>query len=109
MNAINLDTILDVSEDAPIRSRHQVLANLIEEVGELAVCINRPYKATEPLIGEAADVINCVIDIIWLDYIHSYEADGRTYEEARFDITYALQEQLEKKCAKWRKSFEEPK
>lgn len=106
MNAINIDTVLLVSEDAPCRSPLQVLANLVEEVGELSVCINRPYKAPEPLIGEAADVINCVLDIIWLDYMHSPEAQGKSYDECRNAIADKLNKQLVNKCGKWRNSFE---
>ncbi|WJZ27887.1 MazG-like pyrophosphatase [Serratia phage 92A1] len=98
---LDINEVLRVSEFAPIRSVEQVMLNLVEEVGELSVCVNRPYKATEPLIGEAADVINCVIDIVWLDYIHSAKADGLSYAQVREKMTDELNAQLRKKCAKW--------
>ena len=87
MNTIDLTYCVGSSELVPARTQEQVFMNLVEEVGEVATCINRPEKAGEPLIGELADVINCVLDLYWLEH----GSDLRP-----------LEKQIELKCAKWR-------
>lgn len=63
--------------------------HLVEEVGEVAEAINRPERKKEPLVGELADVINCALDIYYLEY--------------GSDLIY-LQDALNLKCAKWRRN-----
>ena len=60
---LNLSEFVAASQSVPERSATTVLFHLIEELGEVSVCINRPHKADESLAGELADVINCTLDI----------------------------------------------
>lgn len=72
----------------PERTNERIFMHLVEEVGEVSVCINRPNKADESLVGELADVMNCALDL----YVNTYGPDMTL-----------LNEQINKKCAKWRK------
>lgn len=84
---MNVDSTMAVSIIAPKRTASQVFMHLVEEVGEVATVINRPEKATEPLVGELADVINCTLDLYFLHYSS--------------DLT-ELEDALKLKSAKWR-------
>ena len=68
-----IDNILEVSKEAPDRHILYVLAKLMEEVGELAQeininegFINKPH-GKDGIIGECVDIINCCVDIIYLN------------------------------------------
>lgn len=67
-----IQNILDTSKKAPFRTKYQVLAKLMEEVGELATEVNidlgyvKKPTGTDGIIGEALDVINCAVDLIYL-------------------------------------------
>ncbi|CAL9990079.1 MazG-like pyrophosphatase [Vibrio phage D148] len=89
VTSLDLAYMAESSEIIPHRNNAQVFMHLAEEVGEVSVCINRPHKADEPLVGELADVMNCALDLYVLNY-------GP-------DMTL-LNEQINKKCAKWRKN-----
>lgn len=84
---LNLDSLVDASTSVPKHTQRDAFMHLVEEVGELSVNINRPEKAGECLAGEVADVLNCAIDIYILEY--------------GTDLSF-LQEQLDKKCLKWK-------
>lgn len=64
----------EVSGVVAPRTRYEVLASLMEEVGELAteVAIAEGYSGKkfgpDGVIGEAIDVITCALDLIWVDY-----------------------------------------
>lgn len=83
---LDLSYFLEVANDVPTHTAKAVFFHLVEEVGEVSVNLNRPEKAGESLAGEIADVINCALDIYKLEY-----GDDFTL----------LQEQINKKCAKW--------
>ena len=68
-----VDEILKVSRIMPSRHPFPVLAKLMEETGELAQEINiregfivNKEPGKDGIIGECADVLNCVIDILYL-------------------------------------------
>lgn len=67
-----INQVFEVSKKAGKRTRYEVLAILMEEVGELATEINiaEGYKkrpeGKDGIIGECADVLNAVIDIMYL-------------------------------------------
>lgn len=86
--SLDLSYMAESSEIVPPRHNATVFMHLVEEVGEVSVCINRPEKADESLAGELADVMNCALDLYVLNY--------------GSDMTL-LNEQINKKCAKWRK------
>lgn len=85
-STLDLTKFIETSLAVPDRTAKDVFFHLAEEVGEVATCLHRPEKADELLAGELADVINCTLDI----YTREYGTD--------FTL---LQEQLDKKCAKW--------
>jgi hypothetical protein len=60
---LNLDKFVETSNAVPARTPQKVFMHLVEELGEVSVCINRPHKAEEALDGELCDVINCALDI----------------------------------------------
>lgn len=60
---LNLDKFIETSNSVPARTPQRVFMHLVEELGEVSVCINRPHKAEEDLDGELCDVINCALDI----------------------------------------------
>lgn len=66
--------VFEVSKIVLPRTKHEVLAALMEEVGELATELNiqqgyssKP-RGEDGVIGEAIDVIVCALDIIYLEY-----------------------------------------
>ena len=83
---LDLSYFTSVAQSVPAHTAKAVFFHLVEEVGEVSVNLNRPEKAGESLAGEIADVINCALDIYLLEY--------------GSDFTL-LQEQMDKKCAKW--------
>lgn len=86
MNSLDLTKFTEVAGKVRPHTSKDVFFHLAEEVGEVSVCINRPDKAGEPLVGELADVINCALDIYYLEYGDDFQL---------------LQEHINKKCAKW--------
>lgn len=99
----HLDKILTLSRQnsAPIFVRN---AKLMEEVGEFSECLMHsmgflPHKTmSEPLEGEVADVLICLLD---------------TYAAVRTDLTSeqiiaTIAAQLEKKSLKWEKIINQP-
>jgi NTP pyrophosphatase (non-canonical NTP hydrolase) len=84
---LDLTQFIEAAHSVKPHTSKDVFFHLAEEVGEVSVNLNRPHKASEPLVGELADVMNCVLDIYFLEY--------------GSDFTL-LQEAINKKCAKWR-------
>lgn len=68
-----LDNIQEVSEVAPKRSSYQVLAKLMEELGELSVEVNIKHGninkkgGSDGILGECCDVIIAVTDLLFLE------------------------------------------
>ena len=96
------ERVLQSSVRAQARSVPSVMMNLVEEVGELARALNRPYCCDEPAIAEIADVINCAIDLAYMLEIQEY-LSPRVYDPK--DIAETVKRRLEyfvdKKCDKW--------
>lgn len=67
-----IEDVLEVSRIAPKRSIENVFLKLSEEVGELAQEINiqngflNKPKGKDGIAGEAIDVINCAVDVLYL-------------------------------------------
>lgn len=68
------ETILDITPTtqmclrAPERSESDVFKHLIEEVGEFTKTLYRPVECDESAINECADIINTLVDTLWLNY-----------------------------------------
>lgn len=92
-----IQEVFEIARKAPFRNKYQVLAKLMEEVGELAEEINisqgfiQKPEGKDGVIGEAIDVIQCALDIIWL------HTPSITEEE--------VLELLSKKNTKWESKF----
>lgn len=96
------ERVLQSSVRAQARSVPSVMMNLVEEVGELARALNRPYRCDEPPIAEIADVINCAIDLAYMleleDCISPREDDLPEIAEM---VQRRLEHYVDKKCDKW--------
>jgi NTP pyrophosphatase (non-canonical NTP hydrolase) len=93
-----IEQTFEVSGVVAPRTRYEVLASLVEEVGELAteVAVREGYsnKATvEGIMAEGVDVITCVLDLIWVNYEDTYTPQ---------EIEDAIMNTLKIKLAKWR-------
>lgn len=88
----------EISVAVPRRTKYEVLASLVEEVGELAteVAIEQGYSKKEQgkdgIIGEAVDVITCALDLIWIS------SPNVTDKELEDEIMRLVK----KKLQKWR-------
>lgn len=94
MNNI-IEEILEACTDVEgKRNPHSTLAYLMEEVGELATEVNirQGFSKKDPgedgVIGEAADVILCAIDLI--------------YQDNPFTTSYDIEEVIKSKLNKWK-------
>jgi len=91
--------VFEVSRAVAPRNRYEVLASLMEEVGELAteVAICEGYSkkphSEDHVIGEAVDIITCALDIIWVD------SDGWLSPDYLEDLVMRI---LKRKLEKWR-------
>lgn len=93
------ERVLQSSVRAQARSTVSVMMNLVEEVGELARALNRPYRCDEPAIAEIADVINCAIDLAYmLELQDSIDSDLKEIAER---VQCRLEHYVDKKCNKW--------
>ncbi len=96
------ERVLQSSVRAQARSVPSVMMNLVEEVGELARALNRPYRCDEPAIAEIADVINCAIDLAYMlelqDCINPRESDLKDIAET---VQRRLEHYVDKKGNKW--------
>ena len=95
MNLI-VDRIITLGKDDS-KPLSVIALKLMEEVGEFAECLNfelgylQHKVMKEPLIGEAADIIQVVLAILGKHYI----------EKSSAEIIELLQEHLIKKTDKW--------
>lgn len=100
---INTSPILNVSkaytDKDPNRSIYNVMLQLGSETGEMQDWINRPWRQKEEFAGECADVINCVVDALWL-YFRS-KHPGLSDDEISKLVVYKLNQQIEVKTKKW--------
>lgn len=96
---INLASTFEASTTVPSRTMGFVMGKLMEEVGEFAKSLNQPDRCDERPVGEAADVINCVVDMLYLQYSTDYpELDNAQIVDL---ITKELNTQLDMKAEKW--------
>lgn len=98
------ERVLQSSVRAQARSVPSVMMNLVEEVGELARALNRPYRCDEPAIAEIADVLNCAIDLAFMLEIEVLKDLGHDHPDYKI-VSEKVKRQLEyyvnKKCNKW--------
>lgn len=96
---IDLTGTFIASVIVPEREIGFVMGKLMEEVGEFAKSINQPHRCDEEPIGEAADVVNCVCDMLFLHY-RKANPEMNDQQLMQF-IASNLTEQLDVKAAKW--------
>lgn len=103
MQVLDITPVLRVSaeytERKPWRNITSVMLQLSSETGEMCDWINRPHRQKEIFAGECADVINCVIDALWLHMRD--KMDGASHEEVALAVTEELNRQLHLKTKKW--------
>ena len=98
-SSIDLTSTFTASLIVPDREIGFVMGKLMEEVGEFAKSINQPERCDERPVGKAADVINCVCDMLYLQYSIDYPELSKT--QIVDLITEELNIQLDTKSAKW--------
>ncbi|UGO50039.1 hypothetical protein RGZ1_8 [Morganella phage vB_MmoM_Rgz1] len=103
------ETILDISPTtamclrAPERSSSDVFKHLIEEVGEYTKTLYRPLECDESSASECADVINTLIDTLWLDYRSKDYFKDVNDTDLMCVMMSELNECIAVKSAKWAK------
>lgn len=102
-NKLDFSSVLTASETAtknvPTRYIGNVMLQLASETGEACDWINRPHRQKEDFAGECADILNCVLDAMWLHYRPQYS--HLSDEKYRPIVLSILQSQLELKTEKW--------
>lgn len=104
------EPILDISPTvkmcikAPERNLGLVFAHLTEEIGEYSKATFRQDEVDECATGEAADVINCLIDTLWLNYRNKQEFELVNDKDLMCIVIDDLNEQIKIKSAKWAKA-----
>lgn len=103
---LNLAPIFEASKlsyPIPNRSIGNVMLQLSSETGEMCDWINRPWRQKEEFEGECADVINCVVDALWLHFRNRHKNDTHVSDdEISMMVTRALNEQIMAKTQKWK-------
>lgn len=103
MQVLDITPVLRVSanytERKSWRNITSVMLQLSSETGEMCDWINRPHRQKEIFAGECADVINCVIDALWLHMRENMH--GASHEEVALTVTEELNRQLHLKTKKW--------
>lgn len=103
MQVLDITPVLQVSakytEKSPWRQIGPVMLQLASETGEMCDWVNRPHRQKEVFAGECADVINCVVDALWLHTCDNMR--GATPEEIALEVTRELNRQLQLKTRKW--------
>lgn len=92
-----IQEVFKVSGVVAPRNTYEVLASLMEEVGELAteVAIEGGYSSKdreEGIMGECVDIVTCALDMIWLHYTRI----GLSEEVIEQQIMLILQSKLDK-------------
>ena len=91
-----IDKTLAVSKLGQDRTSQKVFMKVVEEIGEIAMALNKPDKVDEPLVNEVADAIIALIDLV---YINNFENDVDLPAcKAAEDLVAAV----EKKTKKWK-------
>lgn len=104
------EPILDISPTvkmcikAPERNLGLVFAHLTEEIGEYSKATFRQDEVDECATGEAADVINCLIDTLWLNYRNKSEFELVNDKDLMCIVIDDLNEQIKTKTTKWAKA-----
>lgn len=104
------EPILDISPTvkmcikAPERDLSMVFAHLVEEIGEYSKATFRQDEVDECATGEAADVINCLIDTLWLNYRNKQEFELVNDKDLMCIVIDDLNEQIKSKTTKWAKA-----
>lgn len=103
---LNLTPIFEASQlsfPIPGRCIENVMLQLSSETGEMCDWINRPWRQKEAFEGECADVINCVVDALWLHYraenAHLSDDDYQVF------IENMLNTEIVKKTNKWKEAI----
>lgn len=96
---IDLSSSFNASLTVPKRDTGFVFGKLIEEVGEFTKSINQPGRCDEEPVGEAADVINCVVDLLYLHYVRANP--DKSEQDVIQQVVERLNKELNKKSAKW--------
>ena len=99
-----LDTSIAYSKANPNRNIGSVMLQLSSETGEMCDWVNRPWRQKEIFAGECADVINCVVDALFMHYRASHDKEWVTDEQVAELTIKSLNEQIKLKCEKWRKA-----
>lgn len=98
---LDIEPVMNVCAKAPARTEGFVMMKLMEEVGEFAKAVNQPERCDERPSGEAADVINCVLDELWLNFRNDPQFDEVNDTDLRCIVIDTLNKQLQKKTSKW--------
>lgn len=97
-----IDRVLSSSVRAQARSVDSVFKNLVEEVGELSRALNRPWRCDEPAIGEVADVINCVVDLVYMMEVENLARQGIGEKAINVPmLKRQIESWVDSKCNKW--------
>ncbi|AAQ81330.1 hypothetical protein 44RRORF011c [Aeromonas phage 44RR2.8t] len=104
--SIDLSSTFTASAVVPTRNMGFVMGKLVEEVGEFAKSINQPERCDERPVGEAADVINCVMDMLYLQYSEDNPGLGKSQivdlivKELNLQLNMKAEKWVEKACSK---------
>ena len=110
IESFDCEPILDISPTvkmcikAPERDLAIVFAHLVEEVGEYSKATFRQDEVDECATGEAADVINCLIDTLWLNYRSKPEYELVNDKDLMCVVIDELNQQIKSKTSKWAKA-----
>ena len=97
-----IDRVLSSSVRAQARSVDSVFKNLVEEVGELSRALNRPWRCDEPAIGEVADIINCVVDLVYMMEVEALARQGIGEKAINVPmLKRQIESWVDSKCNKW--------
>lgn len=103
---IDMTSSFNASMAVPARSMGFVLGKLMEEVGEFAKSLNQPERCDERPVGEAADIMNCVCDMLYLQYKEDYPELSETQivdlikTELNFQLNLKAEKWMMKVCTK---------
>lgn len=98
---LNVSPVLQISCLAPERTEHFVLGKLTEEIGEFARAVNQPERCDEPLVGEAADIMICVMDALFLNYRNDPAYSSITDADVARIVVDDLNKTVFNKAGKW--------
>lgn len=103
---IDMTSSFNASMAVPPRSMGFVMGKLMEEVGEFAKSLNQPERCDERPVGEAADIMNCICDMLYLQYKEDYPELSETQivdlikTELNFQLNLKAEKWMMKACTK---------